>query len=454
MSTSVLPTDSTARDRLLVFARFPEPGQAKTRQIPALGMERAAKLQEALTRRTLHSARGLCAVHPCGVEVHYAGGNEKEMSSLYGPEFRYVRQQGEDLGNRLEQAMVGAFNEGAERLLIIGTDCPDLNASRLQEAFHSLKTADLVLGPAEDGGYYLIGLNRSHPEFFHGIDWGTEKVLQQTMSRARGLGVRVRLLPTLCDVDYPEDLVACRRYPSDFEHVLPSATPQRLSVIIPALNEELVIARALAALVGQENAEVIVADGGSSDGTRRIATELGATVVSARRGRGLQMNAGAALASGETLLFLHADSRLPANFRSAVQSVLDQPCIAGAFRLGIDSPRWSSRWIEHAANLRSQFLQMPYGDQALFLRADLFYEMGGFPNWPLMEDYELCRRLRRRGQIGLTQNSVCTSARRWAKLGVCRTTFVNQLTILGFHLGIPPDRLACWYSAWGRTGQA
>ena len=431
---------------MIVFARFPEPGCTKTRLIPVLGPERAAKLQECLTRQTLSNARALCSTYPCRLEVRFAGGDAERMAQLYGSG-DYVPQHGNDLGERLEQAVTNAFAQGVERLVVIGTDCPDLSADVLFHGFRALEHSDVALGQAEDGGYFLIGLNQNHSELFRGITWSTEHVLEQTIAKARSLKCRICVLMQLTDVDHSEDLIACRRYPIEFADVLPEIRRGTISVIVPTFNEEQAIAETLAPLLATQDVEVIVSDGGSTDATVSKCRELGATVVAARKGRGPQMNAGAALASGEVLLFLHADTKLPINFPVVVKSILQRKCVAGVFRLHVNSPDWRLRWIERAANWRSRFLQMPYGDQGLFLPAQLFYEMGGFPNWPLMEDYEFCRRLKRRGRIHVADETAITSARRWEKLGVCWTTLVNQATIAGYHLGIPTEYLAQWYRA-------
>lgn len=436
----------SAEDCLIIFTRYPEAGQAKTRIIPTLGAERAARLQAELTRHTLNTAVELCASRPCRLEIRYAGGDRCRMSALFGDGLNYVEQHGADLGVRLQQAAAAAFQAGAKRVVIIGTDSPDLDASGLSVALTELRHADVVLGPAVDGGYYLIGLSGPRAELFEGIDWGTEQVLQQTLAKARDTQSRVKLLPPLADVDHPEDLVVCRRHLQTFGEVLPCSQDKQLSIIIPALNEEHALPDTLAGLVGIANVEVIVADGGSTDATYRIASDFGASVVPCRRGRGRQMNAGAALASGKTLLFVHADSRLPLDFQTTIRTLLAPPNIAGAFRLRVDAPSWALRCVEWAANLRSRFFQMPYGDQGLFVSADIFFACGGFPHWPLMEDYEFCRRLSRRGRIALADSTILTSARRWANLGVFQTTLINQCTLLGFHLGVSPDRLASWYT--------
>lgn len=220
----------------------------------------------------------------------------------------------------------------------------------------------------------------------------------------------------------------------------------RISVIIPARNEAAALPATLAALVGAGADEVIVADGGSSDATVAIARQHGATVVTSPVGRGPQLNAGAAQASGDLLLFLHADTLLPPAFAAEVRRVLAEPAVsAGAFRLAIADSRPGYRLIELGANLRARLGQLPYGDQALFLRATDFRAMGGFADLPLCEDLEMVSRLRQRGKIRLTTSAVQTSARRWQRWGRLRTTWRNQLVLWGFLLGVAPDRLARWY---------
>ena len=160
------------------------------------------------------------------------------------------------------------------------------------------------------------------------------------------------------------------------------------------------------------------------------------------------MNSGAEAAEGKFLVFLHADTRLPEGFDHHVRRILTQAGVAaGAFQLQIDGPSVRLRLIEKAANWRSRYLHMPYGDQAIFLRAELFREMGGFPDLPIMEDFELIRRLKGRGRIVIAPAAALTSPRRWEKVGVLRTTLINQLMILGFYLGLEPSRLARWYGA-------
>ena len=227
------------------------------------------------------------------------------------------------------------------------------------------------------------------------------------------------------------------------------AKAARISIVMPALNEAHNIRATLQRLPRTEHLEVIVVDGGSQDATVAIAREYADKVIVAPiAGRAQQMNAGAAVASGDILLFLHADTRLPASFATWVCQTLARPnTIAGAFRLAIDSRLWSLRWIEFGVRLRSHWLGLPYGDQAIFLRRETFNAAKGFPELPLMEDFELMQRLRECGRIRIAPATAITSARRWETLGVWRTTFLNQVIVAGYLLGIAPQTLADWYRA-------
>ena len=649
------------RQRLIIFTRYPTPGKTKTRLIPALGAVGAADLQREMTEYTLALAHGLQQDDRPGVwevEIYYTGADRAAVVQWLGaeaaagdiPGHRYREQASGDLGHRLQSAFAEAFGAGCQRVVVIGIDCPDLNGAILGQAFSHLADHDLVVGPAWDGGYYLIGLRQLTLEVFENIAWSSDRVLTQTLERASGAGLRVAQLPRLHDLDRPEDLLLWDRFS-------PVASP-RLSVIIPTLNEAKTLDLTLHSLTGHSPAphypthqnlepqnlenpiadsyspaksipenlipenlipdnqnlesyspvnpipesynldnpipenliptnqnlesdsptnlipdnpipdnlipdnpvpgshssanlipensipgndspanpilesqvlenpipagqnpagqnpvgqnpasqnpangdlenpsleshnltpqiqgshpltdpkanhdrpenqplppyipalpnpsltlppgvEVIVVDGGSQDGTPDRAEAWGAKVIRTTPGRAHQMNLGASQSQGQILLFLHGDTRLPPDFIQQIQVTLAQPgVVAGAFRLRIRGRGWGLRWVEWGTNLRSRHCQLPYGDQGLFLWRSTFEALGQFAPVPIMEDFELVQRLKEQGRIAIAPAAVETSGRRWKKLGILRTTLVNQLMILGYGLGVDLQRLAQLY---------
>ncbi|MEX0745483.1 MAG: TIGR04283 family arsenosugar biosynthesis glycosyltransferase [Phycisphaeraceae bacterium] len=437
------------RQRLLVFTRYPEPGTTKTRLIPALGAEGAAEFQRQMTRHTLRAARRWQVHAGSEIEVRFAGGDAAAMGTAFGDDLQYTGQGEGSLGQRLHGAFHDTLEGSADAAIAIGTDCPSLDETVLSEAFAALQTHDVVIGPATDGGYYLIGLRRAVPELFQDIDWGTERVLAQTKAVAKRLGLRVAWLKERADVDEPSDL--CVWQSVQQEHGTSRSRAPRLSVIIPAIDEADRLPETLCSVGRSPLIETIVVDGGSRDTTIEVAQAHGARIVASKPGRAIQMNAGAVTARGELLLFLHADTRLPFGYLQQIETILAAPgVVAGAFRLAFDDTRFALRWIESAANWRSVHRQLPYGDQALFLPRQRFHDLGGFRELPVMEDYELIRRLRKQGRIAMAPSAVITSARRWLARGIWRTTLAHQRMILGWHLGTSPQRLAQWRAGTAR----
>lgn len=227
----------------------------------------------------------------------------------------------------------------------------------------------------------------------------------------------------------------------------------KISVVIPTLNEEHHLQATIGPLMATPDLEVIVIDGGSRDETVNIANKAGAKVLTSKPGRALQQNLGAESSCGDILLFLHADTRLPTGFGLIIRECLSGPGkpIAGAFSLSIDLPGPGIRLIECMANLRSRLLHLPYGDQALFMKKNTFEQIGGFPEIDIMEDFALAGKLRKAGHIRIVSEKVITAGRRWQKLGVMKTTLINQGIIIGYLLGRSPASLANWYRRSSRA---
>jgi len=206
----------TSNSRLLIFSRYPVAGEAKTRLIPALGSEGAAQLHRRMTEYAVNIARSTHTSNPendYAITVHYTGAQLKDFRAWLGSEIQYKAQPSGDIGQRMEDAFKAAFNNGADHAIGIGTDVPGLSSVVLHQAFENLSNHDVVLGPAADGGYYLIGMNSFHPELFVGIDWGTEQVYEQTLKICTRFGLRAAELLMLNDVDRPEDLRTLRDDP-------------------------------------------------------------------------------------------------------------------------------------------------------------------------------------------------------------------------------------------------
>jgi hypothetical protein len=261
-------------------------------------------------------------------------------------------------------------------------------------------------------------------------------------------GVDGMILEELADIDRPEDLPVWVHTRSQKKK---NSAEKDISVIIPVLNEEKTFKKTLLSAGRGKHREIIVVDGGSSDGTTTLARSMGAKVITGFPPRSRQMNKGAVAAAGDILLFLHGDTCLPERYHEHIYRGVDTPGFAaGAFSLRIDSPARVMGLVGKLANLRSRFLSLPYGDQGLFLTTERFWTAAGFADIPIMEDFELVRRLKKMGgDIVTLPASVVTSSRRWAAMGVLRTTLINQMVLAAYFSGIPLPAIAAWYRSGG-----
>jgi rSAM/selenodomain-associated transferase 2 len=223
-----------------------------------------------------------------------------------------------------------------------------------------------------------------------------------------------------------------------------------ISIIIPVLNEQAQINRAIKRIYRQSFSgavEVIVVDGSQTCETIKNIKNQNVIKINSRPGRGLQMNAGAMSASGDILLFLHCDTALSENALEAIGTVMqDQAFKGGAFDLHIDGKSFVYRMIEKTASLRSRLTKLPYGDQAIFIRKDYFFDIGQYSHIPIMEDVDLMQRIKiAQGKIKFLKLKTSTSPRRWETEGKLYCTLRNWILISLFLLGVKPEKLAAYY---------
>ena len=427
---------SSSTPLVLVFLKAPRPGFAKTRLAADLGPERALDVYRALVGRQL---RALPAGWP--VEIHFTPADaEAEMRAWLGPSHAYIAQTDGDLGRRLRYAFAAAFDRGASRVIMIGGDCPDLDEETFHETALRLSRADVVLGPAADGGYYLLALRRPAPSLFANIPWGTSHVLGTTFARAGRLGLVRELLVPKHDVD---DLAGYRRH---LARVARDTSSDRLAIVIPTLNEAGTIAATLAAAArALPSARVMVADGQSRDRTRDIAARLGAHVVVSPRGRGPQCRAGAAaVVDADWLLFLHADTLLPPAAGGVVTHFFTRPHPQVAtFRLRFGGTNRFLRTCAWFTRFDSVFTR--FGDQGILIRREFYDALGGFPDWPLFEDVALLQRARPFTRIVSLPAAVVTSARRFERRGALAQQWFNARLLWRYLRGASPFALAAEY---------
>lgn len=422
------PEASGDNAAIVLFTRYPVAGRVKTRLIATLGAQGAASLQQRMTEFALRQARATGV----RVQIRFTGAPLERMRAWLGEAYDYADQGGGDLGERMQRAFDAAFRGGATSVIVMGCDCPDNRAANLAACLRLLKKHDCVIGPACDGGYYLIGLSRSRPELFRDMPWGTSAVLAKTLAVAGACP----LLDTLPDIDRPADL------------------PPRISVIVPTLNEAANIERCLYSVQRGFAIECLVVDGGSRDDTAAVARRARAAVVASAPGRAAQMNAGAALATGDILLFLHADSELPDEWdRHVRQAMRDPRTSLGYFRFKIRENLPGRRWLERGTNLRARLRGRPYGDQGLFVRKDTFARLGGFPDVPILEDLLFVEMAKKLGRLQQIAQPLITSGRRWAQYGMVRTTLLNQIILAAAAMGADPHALKAAYAKgkipWG-----
>ncbi len=445
------PQINSKKNALIIFTREPEPGYTKTRLMPYFSAEECAGLHRCMLKDIRNEMRSVDADI---IVAHTGGSNGPEfLRKTFGRKAVFIEQSGADIGARMQNAIEEALKLGYGKVVLIGTDIPEIRAESVNDAFSKLDTSDIVLGPTEDGGYYLIGMSLVHPEAFDVKVYGIGSVFEETVESLRLAGLSVALADKYPDIDTPEDISAYRKRMREDASVRNSHTGRfirdtaRISVIIPVFNESGEVSRMMDQLREyKRECEIIFVDGGSTDDTvDRIGNDF--TVISSEKGRGTQMNRGALESTGDILFFLHCDSILPEGFEYEIRrimSIYDWGCFKVRFPSG-NIFMLTNRII---SNHRAHKRKLPFGDQGIFVGRKLFFDMGMFPEIPLMEDYEFSLRMKQRGIApGMTRKMLVSSDRRYGSgtINILKTELCMWKLRHLYRRGVSPDELKSYY---------
>ncbi len=464
--------DQTSKT-VLLFTRIPHAGTTKTRLMPFLKPEECLNLHYAFMADEISE---ICKVAD-KLEVFYyddesvTDDDRDDFRSFLMEEVKIPcetsAQRGNTIFERMKNAFADSFDEcGQGKKILVGCDLPCLKAEDLHIAFLGLDENEVVINPTEDGGYCLIGMNELEPHVFEVEGDGANTVLQDTLEKCRLCGLKVTLAKVMQDVDVPKDLYRLskaknqlatesltRSFIDNFDESrfeLSGCAGMTVSVIVPVYIEEKTIETFLEALEEITNcAEVIFVDGGSSDATVSILEEClpkNSKLIEVSKGRAHQMNEGVKVASGEALMFLHADCIPPKNMIDEVRRVLAY-ANWGCFGVKFDDPDPLMKICQIISNNRIRDRKVVFGDQGIFIKRKLFDEIGGFPEIPIMEDYQLSLTLKERGEkIGIARGLITTSARRYhegSKLSVMWK--MNRLR-KAYRDGVPIEEISAAYA--------
>jgi len=442
---------SGRNDLLVLLTRYPRLGDAKMDLVPPLSPEEAVDLHDRLSRHALRTMLAVRATGQARCQVRTDASFPHANHDWLGGGFT-TRYQGDGtLAERIRLAFGDAFGAGRHKVVVIGSDCPRLASDHLRDALRRLDGVDVVLGPTTGGGCYLIGLRkqsakRSVPQLFNGIEWGAAETIDRVIEIAEQHDLSHVLLEPLPGLTGPADIADAEEVLAERALRAPGAGPDapvRVSAIIPALDDADVIGTAVASALAGGADEVVVVDGGSRDATRDVALAAGGRVIDSQPGRARQLNAGAAVATGGILLFVHAHTMLPTGAaRLARETLAGGRAVAGAFSFAAPPGARHAGPVSTLGRLRHRMGGVPFGAQGLFLPARTFRDLGGYPDMPAVEDVELCLRLRELGRVVVVRERAITSAHADDGLGVVVPLVVNQLSIWAYRLGIDAETIA------------
>ena len=423
--------------------KYPEKGKVKRRLAREIGREKALCLFQKLVRHTLGIVSDFKMVHR-DVDTflfYYPPEKNAEIRKAYPGTWTFVSQTDGHLGDKIGAAFDHVFQKGYGRAVLIGTDIADLIETDIEEAFEALNEDQAVVGPAQDGGFYLIGLKTRFAKAFNFPSWSNSQVCERTLQCFQDAGLRFKVISKRKDIDHEEDLVHVKDRPMFNDQV---------SIIIPFLGRMAQLAPLIELLETQvwPDDEIIIVKDKSPWCTNELTGSEPVNITSKTRlifgprGRGSQLNCGSRVAKGQLLWFLHADTLPPPNFGYHIRKLSLSPEWAlGCFKIRLGRGHFLLGLISKWANFRTKYLKLPYGDQGLFCSRRIFEGVGGFKKQFIMEDVDLVRACNRVGKLLIIAQELYSSPERYLTKGVLRASCQNHLLILLYFLGINDRRL-------------
>jgi len=417
--------------------KYPEPGKVKTRLASSIGNENAAIIYNKLVYHTLGIASDFKQENP-SVDIFiffYPPEKQRLMLKKYPGPWEFLPQIGNHLGERMASAYHHVRGRRYRKVVIVGSDIGNIALSDLYRSFQALDEKNAVLGPAEDGGFYLIGFTSPHDRVLRFKSWGTPDVLRRTYDGFKDQGISVAVLRTRRDIDREEDLDVIGHEPWFHDTV---------SIIVPFLTERDRLVSLVSTLEPQlwPGDEIIVVKGGEAYNKAIENITPHTRLVFSRKGRGIQMNRGAAVSRGNLLWFLHVDSIPAHNFGYHIRKLSGETQnMLGCFKHAFQSDRFSLKLVSKWANLRTKRLNLPYGDQGLFCKKETFQKIGGFTKRFLMEDVEFVRACKREGRVLIIPYEIYSSPKRYLRKGILRASLENHFLMFLHTLSVDDRRL-------------
>jgi len=426
---------------ILIFMKYPKAGRVKTRLSKTTGAKQAGNIYQKLVRRTLGIVSDFKQTHT-QIDLflfYHPPESETQLMKGYPGPWAFIPQMNGHLGEKMKNAFNHVFNKGYEHVVLIGTDIADLKPGDIGDAFRALNGNEVVLGPAHDGGFYLIGSPFAVNEVFNFPDWSTPSVFERTQRCLHDAAHKIRILCERHDIDEENDLIYVDRNP---------LFQDQISIIIPYLKGTQKTASLVDTLDAQlwPGDEIVLVKGVGSPDSRIKIISPHTRVVFATKGRGNQLNHGAKAAQRNILWFLHIDSAPPPNFGYHIRKLTHtRDRVLGCFELRFSTSSFILDLIYKWSNLRTKYFDLPYGDQGIFCTRDIFEKAGGFKKQFLMEDVDFVRNCKKMGKLLVIPQPIYSSPRRYMTKGVLRASLQNHFLMLLYYLGVSDERLFQFY---------